>query len=125
MIQPEELRIGNWIQTEGGRPVRVNSIFGDRFNLEFINHEPYSSPLTEMEPIPLTPELLEKIGFVLVNGIYWTLNRISLEQIENDPEYFDVTRSYGTTSLDITVQYLHELQNLYFALIGSEIEINL
>jgi hypothetical protein len=145
MIQPEELRIGNWIQTEGGRPVRVNSIFGDRFNLEFINHEPYSSPLTEMEPIPLTLELLERAGFEKETSEDIEERTIYSIQVANNTSlYFDPHKDWMRDDYEVEwylthewnnnhfkndfwkrPKYLHQLQNLYFALTGEELNIDL
>jgi hypothetical protein len=86
-----------------------------------------------IEPIPLTPELLEKCGFVrsqdedensltLVNG------RKTFKWVEgNDDDYFliyqtDCGLDYNTA---FELEHLHQLQNLYYALTGEELEINL
>lgn len=115
MINANELRIGNLIQTETGKIKRVENVFGDRFNLKFVNGEPMSDPLTEMESIPLAPEILKKCG-------------LADKQILGFEFYFNgkgecvLTNEHGNS---VIIHSLHQLQNLYFALTGNELEINL
>jgi len=79
--------------------------------------------------IPLTPEILEKCGFVedkynpgrfekeiddqhkLVYGSYDGII------LECDDTFYNIELS--------KIQYVHQLQNLYFALTGNELNINL
>jgi hypothetical protein len=80
----------------------------------------------ELEPIPLTAELLEKCGFekdgiypdgksFVFNGKYYLTGT-----------WFKVHTSCGTFKvLNENIEYLHQLQNLIFALTGKELEIKL
>src|SRR5690349_17339716 len=72
MITANELRIGNWVQTKEGEAVQCRNIDADGINLEgwaqpidagggdIFTHEHFYKGL---DPIPLTPEILEKAGF--------------------------------------------------------------
>lgn len=63
------------------------------------------------KPIPLTPELLENFGFVLGARI-----EILVEQGEH------LTRRIILDGYDNGgLKYLHQLQNMYFALTGEEL----
>lgn len=68
-------------------------------------------------PIPLTPELLEKCGLKKYDGYGYKVAQGYI--IKHANGYF-----YHYHDLRIRVDYLHQLQNLVFALTGKEIEIN-
>ncbi len=80
--------------------------------------------LKNCSPIPLTEEWLLKFGFELVNGVYWTKFRISFEE-DDEKGYWNMTESFGgdLISFCVSIQYVHQLQNLYFALTNTELEI--
>ena len=77
----------------------------------------------EYEPIPLTEEWLVKFGLLNENkvkignsGCFLTLN--------NHPKGIKpyLSGAFGMVILD-SIQYVHQLQNLYFALTGEELTI--
>jgi len=84
--------------------------------------------------MPLTDELLEKCGFEFINSnnnYGWIKNCDNRQlcwchsdfiSIEFKPSQFD---EFGDTIFDIKAIYLHQLQNLIFALTGTELEIKL
>ena len=93
-------------------PCRVESVDNDGYDVYFLAHDSLSYlPKKSSRPIPLTPEILEKCGFEnsYKFGMVWHnyLKRYAVvvngESIENVP------------------QNLHQLQNLYFALTGTEL----
>ena len=117
MIQANELRVGNWAYYTSGEPVWVVKNYVqlslDNFtkqNLEFI------------KPIPLTHEILEKAGWIKVlmhDGFYsYVKNGIHISM-----PYFHF--SYNDGDSNIELKSLHQLQNLYFALTGTELKISL
>jgi hypothetical protein len=74
-------------------------------------------------PIPLTPEILEKCGFQkheVNEGIYITLWLGILREVEQNVWRIDRLDFPGRDA-----RYLHQLQNLYFALMRTELEIKL
>ena len=78
-----------------------------------------------IKPIVLTPEILEKCGFD-----YDASYEVPKVQKGNFILWDGFDGSFGAnfgglTRLDVSVQYLHQLQNLYFALTGEELEVKL
>jgi hypothetical protein len=83
------------------------------------------SDLSHLRPIPLTEEWLLKFGFKVnrqtkeENNIwrcYWTEGHFEIEQIIGF--FLWDNNCYGTK-----IKYVHQLQNLYFALTGEELII--
>ena len=108
MIAASELRIGNSVLDPIGLPKEVS--------LEVLKN--ISKGLV-YEPIPLSPEILEKCGFKkqLIKGKtdkYWfEKGEISYNEIHEKFWYHGV--------LENSPKYLHQLQNLYFSLTGGEL----
>lgn len=106
MIQANELRIGNWFEFEGKywRAVVITT-----------NDAP------EENPILLTPEILEKAGFIKGD--------IDFDYI---CEYFQLYEDnngwrvgFDGNVINTSLKYLHQLQNLYHAVSGEELNISL
>jgi hypothetical protein len=152
-LQPRELRIGNLLRDKISKTelkviglaeenISTYVIDGDKFPLKN-GWEIEPIPLTdkfplkngwEIEPIPLTEEWLLKFGFKFRNtnkqyGWYLEVskNRVltwchSKEiSLDFDLEDYD----YNNTLFDFNCEYIHRLQNLYFALTGTELTIKL
>ena len=117
-MKASELRIGNWIEWDDDSH--------EQFKVETID---YSEPnyfvngglLDDMLPITLTEEWLLKFGtwpvqwesktYIVVSGI---------------DSWIDIIRdSDGSVSQtpSLPCEYVHQLQNLYFALTGNELEL--
>ena len=116
-LSANELRIGNWYTSVKSKiDVPVKCELTDFTQLDVMSDGAYNDPpIDEMfEPIPLTKEWLLKFGFrktfeydrniyrkgniVLVGGVLF---------------YFQWTK----------LDYIHQLQNLYFSLTGKELTI--
>jgi hypothetical protein len=77
-----------------------------------------------LEPIPLTTELLEKCGFEAISSTSFRIVTSDLDFIV--PLSF--TGNGYNTSIATTrnpLIYLHQIQNLYFALTGKELYVEL
>lgn len=127
MIQPNELRIGNWVQ----RPedIRNSIIDGDRIYFP-IDHTmirdcEYYKENWAFEGIHLTPEILEKCGFVRVSiGYNYPGSVFSLYQ-SNNPNRQNILPCWNEQICsDVPVKYLHQLQNIFHSLTGTELPIN-
>lgn len=121
MIQPNELRLGNQILIDGKIfPVVELQTHGVVYVDEIKLIEPYS----KVEPITLTGEILLKCGFMTSSDTNWEfeLNVSALKMYcrWNTEWYFEL----GGIYLGAKPKYLHELQNLYYAILGSELTIN-
>ena len=113
-MKPQELRIGNWYQSvRWKKPVQL-----ELSDLAELDHrcdgvELDSEIISEMfEPLPLTEEWLIKFGFQNYGDMTIGNAYISLS-INSDGFYFILTK----------LEYVHQLQNLYFALTGKELTI--
>lgn len=125
MIKSNELRIGNIINYIGGENVLVYTIT-EAVEIEAVsNNRLY-------EPIPLTPGILEKAGFEQIKKIADLLTIVTgplqTELIETETTYtVKGYQSWGMKLIatDTYIKHIHQLQNLYFALTGDELNVNL
>jgi hypothetical protein len=103
-MEARELRIGNLLITSSGTIVEVteSTIRGVRLNY------------LDIKPIPLTEEWLLKFGFEDDNAFF--KNRITLYK-QDGIFWCDLLWDC------IDVNYVHQLQNLYYALTGEELTI--
>lgn len=136
-IKANELRLGNLI--------RFNNFIGDERNV-IVNARFFASmaggrPFTEVEGsnnselnncysgIVLTPEIFEKCGFKKskYDESYLFLNNDGSIVIETDGSIAvgDDPSKIGWASAAQVCSFLHQLQNLYFALTGQELEVKL
>jgi hypothetical protein len=131
-LDAKDLRVGNWVQTTIGHYEQVENIHEEGINI-FVETD-YGVSRIEAElsfgvirPIPLTPEILEKCGFedYEYNGHHGYQCRWSKDSIYGflNPSNMFCLLDYDRRHLNI--QYLHQLQNLFHALTGEELTINL
>lgn len=136
MIQVNELRIGNWIMDRGGKIWQIdhweykNKLCAKEPIIDFNGIKMQGHPLTEelefLQPIPLTPEILEKCGFVKSGESH----RIKLNEVEEICFYnthigYELIGRHQTIeggwTRKLYLKHLHQLQNLYYALTGEEL----
>lgn len=114
----EELRVGNWVYYEGDI---LCEICLDTF-IELYSRE---IELNQLTPIPLTEEILLKCGFSFPlgtdNGNYCQLGDLGFNLYNGKVLRFNYR--FGNTKAEI--KHLHQLQNLYFALTGTELNVDL
>lgn len=123
MIDPKQLRIGNYITFPIGLKGKLCEVLAINEKQVLIKTEIDRRAWLNfdyLEPIPLTQELLEKCGFEYDqddHGHYWTIDEfvVELSGIEEGIFKLEQYRTIITT--------LHQLQNLYFAITGDELEI--
>lgn len=133
MIKPNELRIGNII---GWRTGFGGLIIGQAFEVH-ADKIAISSAVPEgeeggqgfmkiagIEPVPLTPEWLERCGFLAHKNGLLVANGVFIEH--KPPRFVTLFYSDGTSyarPMGKHIEYLHQLQNLYFDLTGEELTI--
>jgi hypothetical protein len=78
----------------------------------------YGVDLRTLKPIQLTKELVEKL--LPLNGVFPDNDDFYIEQSGHNPVYFDLC--YGKTYTGVSIQWLHQLQGLYFYVTMSELE---
>ena len=124
MIRVNEIMIGNYIRdvwSDNGffkvTELRKDKVFyGNCFKAEYEN----------IRPIPLTEDILLKCGFekesMNEHTDYYNLHPLHIfYNVANGFEYFH--SQFGGKFIKITS--LHQLQNLYFALVGKELDVKL
>lgn len=135
ILKASELRIGNYIQCKGYYFKITSLRDNEDFTGSFINYEKISESDNPPEPIPLTPEILEKAGFTRVKNTYFGDSPAYEIPIYGNDHFLCVApsgdwdmwhgdRGYAPTGSS-EVTSVHQLQNLYFALTGNELQINL
>lgn len=117
MINLRELRLGN-IVSVNGRPDIVTEI-GQADNGYCSGTGYFNADKAYIEPIPLTPEWLERMGFENIpKGSVCYRGPFQICNYNEDGVFcFD----HGDRQAHI--RYVHQLQNLYFAMTGEELTI--
>lgn len=133
-MKPQELRIGNYIQFNSTWDIeRVYNIVSNFKWQDELKHQRKVSPeindvdIKDVRPIPLTEEWLLNFGFkenfkVEVDRgnektFLWSKLSFRLTIWDNYKLVYDYMGG------NIEIKYVHQLQNLYYALTGSELQI--
>jgi hypothetical protein len=138
MIKPTELRIGNSVSFKDIKGVTIYgtiiSLGTKNANIDFAGGMPYCiAPYGRIDPIPLTPELLEACGFELLykGGAFMpaVMNKHFKEAGMLIEVYADKEGKgwhFGNWFPDkIGVEYLHTMQNIIYLLTGEELTVKL
>ncbi len=130
MINDNELRLGNYVYY--GESIRQITMLQHSPQRMAIGVDNLITLHERISPIPLSGELLVKCGFVLKNeDDFFPYYRIKHTRINELVEYkFDISTigddewRWIDGNANVPFYYLHQLQNLYFALTNSELPIN-
>jgi len=120
MIRSEELRRWNWVN--GNKDGWSKNVQVYRFDDEHIQHTDKSNNPVELKyfsPIPLTEEWLLKFGFKNYERLRFSLGGTLIVDLEDFTVGINECDVFWFLSNDI--MYVHQLQNLYFALTGEEL----
>ena len=123
-MKQNEIRVGNCLIDPRAYDKELNKKFG-------VDDSPYFKVTArdiqfaeEYKPIPLTEETFLKCVFKKKNGYKFVLHNshFSLVMIDsiNREDY-----AFSHYNLWVNLEHVHQLQNLYFALTGQELEVNL
>ncbi len=109
-MDAKELRVGNWIEEEYNnfRQWRLED-----YSLYHGEDYPENEISDKISPIPLTSEILEQCGFKKGSLGFWMKGGV-----EYNPNKH-LLLGFGYCE----VNHLHQLQNLFFALTGEELEL--
>jgi hypothetical protein len=135
MVDIKELRIGNIVECysslhKKNKPFEVNQILVD--NIELIDtDESFEILYDRLDGIPLTEELLLKCGFTKeYYGFSCDIVELSYgcflhnDGIDNDKLFLSTHNAEYSISR-VFVGYLHQLQNICYALTGKELNVEL
>jgi len=144
MIPAKELTTGNLIiwnpkltnpdSTLSAMLIEVSGVMKDKVTYVFPNIEnrvePFEDdvaqtgvsykPLTELEPIKLTEDILVNSGFIKKGGLlsskHFEKGKLELKQVD---DHFELASFPNSPA----IKTVHQLQNLSFVLSGEEVEI--
>lgn len=135
MININDIRIGNYVAYADcgafvpeiiGKP---HKIAAEDFGLEYRN----DGLIKYYDPIPLTEEILLKAGFGRKEDqYYFIIDRGAAHSLYIEFEFvneeafgsFWIGRK-GEAKMILDINHIHQLQNLYYALTGQELKIEL
>jgi len=117
MIHANELRLGNLVEYDN-RTFAIDSISQEFPTLSTSEFGIGVVDYNNISPIPLTEEWLVKFGFQDYENSY------ILEYDGRDFTWTGSTYYIRWCGHAMDCQYVHQLQNLYFALTGNELTIN-
>lgn len=145
MLQANELMIGDWLCYEGERNIQVKGIdFPPNGNSAYISFGAEFYPCADFSPIPITPDILARIGFTIeeepkYDDTYMkdeytaTIKCVDVRKCNVEIEYktyrneitafsHDYHNILQSQSVKTQVEYVHQLQHI-MRLFGIEKEI--
>jgi len=146
MLHAKELRYGNKVINKRGEVITVQQILGHSIVYDTainVNRRPLSrvsgeynasyttqvvevvkeAEMQEIEPITLTPKILESCGFRNFVRDEWI---ITYGKNHTDFELSDDgLRLKHPSPSRVGIKYLHQLQNFFYAIAGQELDVNL
>jgi hypothetical protein len=146
MLHAKELRFGNKVCNKKGDVITVQQILShsivydtainvSRRHLSKVSgfyNASYTTEvmevvkeaeMEEIEPISLTPKVLESCGFRNFVRDEWIL---TYGNTHTDFEFReDGLRLRHNTTSRVPIKYLHQLQNFFYAMAGEELEVNI
>lgn len=142
MIQPNELRVGNYVTDDFfdifKNIIKVDSINNKGINLEIEDDGKWAEiaqrwigceySFESLFGIPLTEEILIKCGFKKSNDLdeFYHLDLLNKwTRIYFNPKHNICILQINQDDSCIKIQYLHQLQNLVFSLTQKELTIQL
>jgi len=125
MINPKEIRVGNWVIKITGKDINTQSFFEYK---TIAPDEYYYTFAKNCFPIKITPSILGKSGFKHEFGD-WYINRPA-EGIDDGLSflrYQNADNCWYLEKMKLWSQpvYVHQLQNLFYALSNEELNIQL
>jgi hypothetical protein len=149
-LSPTEIKIGNWIKgVYGNCIIHSIAVLGGEFVLSYFN-SPFSSKhdglvnLNDCRPIMLSPQIMECCQSFRKEDVYnetWFVS--NTENIEIEVAFYDdinemqknyydelkpvrcyvVNKKNTVISVEFQIEFLHELQNLFFLVARQEMEV--
>lgn len=135
MIAPEQIRIGNLLfHSTEWNAADIHGVFAWEQRHWFMEAECILS-FEDISPIPLTEEWLVKFG--VGNRQDYVIELWAGERIRSELILRERVESYTVYILDVDsrpdqandcvmikdIKYVHQLQNLFFALVGQELQL--
>lgn len=131
-MNPKELRIGNLISDKlSGALLEVDYISKHSFGVKVLDRSKYPLPEGwEAEPIQLTEQWLRDFGFkstFSTDPQYWPASKcFNLKGFKIHQPIEDVDQFIFEPIVDdhIELHSVHQIQNVYFSIMGDDLVIN-
>jgi hypothetical protein len=130
-MQSKDLRIGNYVNYIGGGTFKVTGIHEFGLDVEDDIESTYME-YEYFEPIKLTEDWMINFGMEYTDG-FSNSRKLYVKKHEHDVSHITYSEKEGMlrlsngqqkgTTLIPHIKYVHQLQNLYFALTGEELEL--
>lgn len=143
MINANELRIGNWMNPILGNTfeqvtsIKEHKAIDGTFSTIGVSNRETTLLPEHIMPIPLSPEILEMAGFTkhldkgspyyFRSGFRYNVKNGTISILRDCRAAGESQAHWCGTSLgdSIEMPYLHQLQNLTFALTGTELPLSI
>lgn len=125
-MQANELRIGNWVDWKNPNTKQIERIQIDCDDLRLIIQ---NNKENDYYPIVLTPDMLinSSLKIDMPESYYELSHSIYLSESGNSVFYLYWEGSSGRGTLKereiLNINFVHQLQNIHFALTGKELDI--
>ena len=125
MIDPKEISVGNWVIKMTGMDVHNQSYFEYK---AITANEYFFTFANVCYPIEITPFILGSSGFKQLSGDWY--KNMPAEGIEDGVPFLRYKHKEGTwylreMRLPVQPLYLHQLQNIVYALLGEDLPVSL
>ena len=135
-MNANELRLGNYVSDKINRCVSIQEIRQEHYVFTLANESKIKYNINSAKPIPLTEEWLLMFGFIKKDEITFSLDLGGYYGYSRELEFFyepnekvcitlrEFETNYKEQSQSIflnNINYVHQLQNLYFALTQEEL----
>jgi len=112
-MNQKDLRLGNLVNDHLGKTLQVVGLKDDNVYLVLSNGEKIKYNIKTIQPILITEEWLLKFGF---NG--WDIDNYTI--ILTNGNFFVIECNHPIAT---NIFYVHQIQNLYYAISGKELII--
>ena len=124
-MKASELRIGNYVWDDYGGNMIIHQISNDLVDCKKENHLPSGRfDLSSIKPISIDSNWLVKLGFDNLGKYGYAKGDFKLEFTSNIITIQDCLFVLWVNSRIIRIKGVNQLQNLYFALTGEELNLN-
>jgi hypothetical protein len=122
MLDPKEIRTGNWVIKVTGKDSNTKSFFEYK---AIALDEYYYTFAKVCFPITVTVSILGKCGFEHEQGNWFITMKTEGREVSLRYQLQDKCWYLQQEKIPLQPLHLHQLQNLYYALCGEELKISL
>lgn len=136
MIAANELRVGNLVYWKDDKLFHeIRSVSKDQIHpIELIERDyernvnyAHSCKLEDLNPAPLTPRILMSAGFKYLHRVFLKNFDDPIDLticFDKDGHAYFCGENIHVHNVNLNIQYVHQLQNLHFAITGEELKLN-